>query len=62
MSLLNASTAAMKRGLVSSATKAPRMLNGRSLAPTVNRVDSAGMKASCLEFPFKSYTNVSYMV
>ena len=46
MSLLNASAATVKRGLASSTAKAPRMLNGRTIAPTIGRHDSAGMKAS----------------
>ncbi|KAI0716311.1 NAD-dependent formate dehydrogenase [Earliella scabrosa] len=44
MSFLNASTAAVKRGLSSSATTSSRMLNARTLAPTTNRASNAGMK------------------
>ncbi|RPD54668.1 NAD-dependent formate dehydrogenase [Lentinus tigrinus ALCF2SS1-7] len=44
MSLLNASASAIKRGLSSSASATPRMLNGRTLAPTVNHASNAGMK------------------
>ena len=52
----------MKRGLMSSATKAPRMLNGRSISPTINRVDSAGMKASYLKLLVRRDTKVRHIV
>ncbi|KAI9060435.1 NAD-dependent formate dehydrogenase [Trametes sanguinea] len=42
MSVLTASASAFKRNFASSAK--PRMLNGRTLAPTVNHNNSAGMK------------------
>ncbi|KAL7277423.1 hypothetical protein ACG7TL_009285 [Trametes sanguinea] len=42
MSVLTASASALKRNFASSAK--PRMLNGRTLAPTINHNNSAGMK------------------
>ncbi|KAI0642499.1 NAD-dependent formate dehydrogenase [Trametes meyenii] len=43
MSVLAVSASALKRNLTTSAN-APRMLSGRTLAPTVNRTGSAGLK------------------
>ena len=64
MSLLNASTSAIKRGL-SSVSGTPRMLNPRTLAPTVNQNASAGMKVSqpCSRFsaPFLMHIHVQVL-
>lgn len=45
MSVLSASASALKRN-IAAAAKGQRMLNGRTLAPTVNHNSSAGLKVS----------------
>lgn len=59
MSVLTASaSAAFKRNFASSA-KAPRLLSGRTLAPTVNYNSSAGLKVRLSEFsaPIGAHAN-----